>query len=260
MFSSSIASKSILASHNNNYINNIDLATPGYLPQINQLGILFLLKAGILLNCKIKNKFKFERKNYFYFDLPKGFQLTEQINPVVYDGKIIISNNKQINIRQIQLEEDTAKQLTKNNKLHLNYNRSGIALLEIVTEPNFTSYDEIEEFIIVLGKMLNSINISNCNMSKGNFRVDVNISVSTKKYKHERTEIKNLNSLKNIKLALNQEIQNQLKLNVLNKLVTKKFDEKNKKVVIMRKKNSIYDYTFFCWTKSTRNFNFKNFN
>ena len=238
----------------NSLFNNIDIALPGYLPQINPTNIKSAFHLSKILNMKIPSIISFTRKNYFYYDLPKGFQLTQVYNPIGSNGKVNIfyfKDNKRlksnITIRRIQIEEDTAKVL-KNNKVNtLNFNRCGVGLLEIITDPVFTCYEEIVAFLKILQRTIQELGISDAKMENGNMRIDLNVSL--KDHFDVKTEIKNLNSFKNLKKSLFLEIDNLGKKINVEKIqkdsVTKTFDEGLGKLVMLRKKESETDYYYF---------------
>lgn len=243
-------SKNNTANSPNNNICEIDVALPGALPQINPNGIELALRLGKILNCKIANNISFDRKNYFYSDLPKGFQLTQYYNHIAENGYIFINGNnlwKKINIRNIQIEEDTAKQIKFNDFIEIDHNRTGKSLIEIITQPDFNSSYEVIEFIKLIRILLIDSKISEASFEKGSLRIDVNISISKTSKLNNRVEIKNINSLKAIKNAITIEIENQKKIYSDNKkvlMVTKTYDDNKNILKTIRTKNSDYDYYF----------------
>lgn len=227
----------------NTAINEIDLALPGTLPSINKEAVAKGLKLAELLNCKIAEVLSFDRKNYYYEDLPKGFQITQYFNPLGKNGFLQLSNKK-ITINEMHLEEDTAK--IKNGML--NYNRAGCPLIELVTDPCFSNENEVKEFLLKLIMLLKENDISTASLSKGKFRVDVNISISNKENElGTKIELKGLNNLKNITKAIKYEINRQItEINAGSTLQshTRWYDEKNKQTIFARKKDSVVDYRF----------------
>ncbi len=230
--------------------NPIDNGEPGTLPVVNVECIKKAILLAQSLNMDINNQLVFERKNYFYYDLPKGFQITQKNEPIAKKGKVVINlenYSKEIEIEQIQLEEDTIKQIKKDSEIYLNFNRSGSPLIELITTPCFTNYSEVIEFLKVMINNLRSLDISEARMEKGEFRVDVNISLSNTDKLGIRTEIKNINSLNNIKKAIEYETKYlEKEINLNKKLIsyTKNFDEKTKQNIIMRRKMSNDQYVF----------------
>nr|WP_317356965.1 Asp-tRNA(Asn)/Glu-tRNA(Gln) amidotransferase subunit GatB [uncultured Tyzzerella sp.] len=223
----------------------ICLAQPGALPIPNKDAIALAIKTGIATNCKIDKKVIFDRKNYFYKDLPKGYQITQFFNPICKDGYINIPNKK-INIRQIHIEEDAGK-VCKNNII--DYNRAGVPLLELVTMPDFESDEEVIQFLKALKEILIFCNVSDCKIQEGSMRVDINLSVRKENMPlGNRVEIKNVGSFKSIKNAINYEIKRHINLLENNNNInveTRKFDENNNKTVFMRNKETIKDYSYF---------------
>ena len=198
----------------NTNISFLDLALPGVLPTVNKEAV----KKGIILantlGMEIDKTLIFDRKNYFYQDLPKGFQITQQYHPIGRNGSIKLDDCTIINIERIHLEEDTAKEQTINGKTYLDYNRAGMPLIEIVCRPDIHSAQQAVEFLTKLKRNLVFMNISNGKMEDGSLRVDVNISVAPMGSKKlgERVEIKNINSFANVAKAINYEINRQIGL------------------------------------------------
>jgi aspartyl-tRNA(Asn)/glutamyl-tRNA(Gln) amidotransferase subunit B len=213
MFSSSLND---IHSPINTNVNEIDLGLPGILPSVNKQAIVKAIRLCKALGMKINTTLKFDRKNYFYQDLPKGYQITQQYCPIGEVGHL-----KNVSIQRLHLEEDTAKQFTSNNKLHLDYNRAGIPLIEIVTDPVIHGVNQAIEFLIELRNILIFADISDGKMEEGSFRVDINISLA----KHDsdklgtKVEIKNVNSFANVAEAIEFEIKRQTALLDSNQLV-----------------------------------------
>lgn len=242
------------ASIPNSQVNEIDLGYPGSLPSINKQAVVLAIRACQALNMKINPVLSFDRKNYFYPDLPKGYQITQQNNPIGSSGKLAITTNnmqQDILIMRLLLEEDTAKQIHLDNITLLDYNRAGIGLIEIVSEPVIYDVETAINYIETLRKTLLHLGVSNAKMSEGSFRCDINISLrpieSKDFFKH--VEVKNLNSLNNVKRAIEFEIKRQTNLinqgTPLKSNETRRFDEKTKTTILMRSKESTVDYKYF---------------
>lgn len=224
---------------------------PGALPTLNKNTVILGIKAGLSLNCKINSYSAFDRKNYFYPDLPKGYQITQFYYPLCSKGYIKL-NDKKYDIERIHLEEDAGK-LTHDDatsKTFIDYNRCGIPLIEIVTKPDFNSADEVCSFVEAVCQRLKYANVCDCRLEQGSLRVDVNISLKEENSKvlGNRTEIKNLNSLKSIKKAIEFEIKRQTKILENGERViqqTRRFDEQTSTTRSLREKESINDYRYF---------------
>lgn len=233
----------------NTLVNEVDLAFPGTLPTVNKAAVekAIILADALKMEINYKN-IQFDRKNYFYIDLPKSFQITQQYFPIGTNGKISISS-KEIEIERIHIEEDTAKQLIKNNKKYLDYNRCGSPLIEIVTTPCISSASEAMDYLNELRHILIFKNISDAKMEEGSMRCDVNISLmpfgcSTFGTK---VEIKNINSINNVGKAIEFEIKRQNALILSNVDVqqeTRRFDDSENVTHFMRVKGNAIDYRF----------------
>jgi aspartyl-tRNA(Asn)/glutamyl-tRNA(Gln) amidotransferase subunit B len=225
----------------------ICLGYPGTLPVLNKKAVFLALKLALALNCEIARESYFARKHYFYPDLPKGYQITQYKNPLAYNGYLLI-NNKKINIRRIHLEEDSGKLIHTANETLIDFNRAGIPLVEIVTEPDFENPLEVCEFIEKLKQILIYLDISDADMEKGNLRCEPNISLEYNGKAFERREIKNLNSIKNVKEALEYEINYQRSLLKAGKEIVRAtllWNEKERKTEVMRRKEEEEDYRYF---------------
>ena len=196
---------------NNKNIEAWELGYLGTLPIINTQVIEFAIKLCLSLNSKISKKINFDRKVYSYFDLPKGFQITQQNNPIGSNGYLPIlfgGKIQNIPIKRIQIEEDTAKSFYHKEEITLDFNRSGNPLIEIVTDPIFDDIEFLLIFIKQLQNLLRNLDISEAKMEKGQFRIDLNFSfIFNDSYQTPRYEIKNLNSLKNLRVALDHEFE-----------------------------------------------------
>lgn len=248
MFSSATNGFGITANHN---ITPIDLGYPGTLPLINQNGVELALRAAVVLNCQINKEMHFDRKNYFYPDLPKGYQITQARTPIGVNGYIMIpleSGEKKIRIHDIHIEEDTAKSLHQEGHSYLDFNRAGVPLVEIVTEPDMNSDIEAMAYLEKLRELLLYANVSDCKMEEGSMRCDVNVSVSKTEKLGTRSEIKNIGSIHNVGLAINAEAKRQIELLEKSEKIiedTRRYDEKNNQTILMRVKETGNDYRYF---------------
>ena len=235
----------------NTNINEIDLAYPGVLPTLNYEVVEKALLACLSLNCSINRKMHFDRKNYYYPDLPKGYQITQNKTPIGYDGYVLIDTNlgpKKIELERIHMEEDTCKSIHINGKTLLNYNRAGVPLIEIVTKPCISSGDEAVKYLEALREALFYLGVSDCKIEEGSMRADVNVSVSKDSNLGTKCEVKNIGSISSVKTAIDYEITRQIKLLEENKKIeeeTRKFDAKTSSTVLMRKKEVGNDYRYF---------------
>lgn len=237
----------------NSQTSAIDCGYPGTMPVLNQAVVVAAVKLAHALKMEIDSLLRFDRKNYFYSDLPKGYQITQYYHPFGRDGQLKIVINDQpflVEFERVHIEEDTAKQIHEGDATFLDYNRAGIPLLELVTKPIFTSSEQVVAYIKALRKLLVALDISDADMSQGSLRCDLNISLKQPDAKvlGTKVEVKNLNSLHNITLAVDDEITRQTKLlDAKTKIVsqTRRFDEKTKQTVLMREKTSIVDYKYF---------------
>lgn len=236
----------------NTSIDIMDLAFPGVMPSVNKEAIIKGLTLANVLKMQQADKIEFDRKNYFYIDLPKGFQITQQYNPIGENGIIRIQTekfSKDILIERIHLEEDTAKKINENNKIYLDYNRCGTPLIEIVTKPCINSAVEAVEYLKSLRRILLFNNISDAKMEDGSMRADINISlnpVGASKLGN-KVEIKNVNSISNVAKAIDFEIKRQTSLILTNQIVeqqTRRFNDKNNSTEFMRTKTDAIDYRY----------------
>jgi len=225
----------------------ICLAHPGTLPVINKKAVEFVIKAGLALNCKIREKSKFDRKQYFYPDLPKGYQISQYDQPLCENGYIDINNNK-IRITRIHLEEDTGKLTHVDDGSLVDYNRAGIPLMEMVSEPDIKSGIEAKEFCQELQKLFRELEISDAEMQKGQMRCEVNVSLSDSEKLGTKVEIKNLNSFKAVERSINYEISRQEKLLDSKKEITQEtrgWNQNNSETFSQRIKEGSADYRYF---------------
>lgn len=228
------------------------LGLPGGLPVLNENVVKYATMAGIALNCEIQKRSKFDRKNYFYPDLTKGFQITQDDMPICTNGYLEIEGDKgpkKVGIRQIQMEEDTAKSLHNDTETLMDYNRCGVPLIEIVSQPDMSSGKEAREFLEKLKATLRYIGISDCKMEEGSLRCDVNVNIvdeSTGR-KTAVTEVKNLNSFRGVEKAIDFEVERHKKLleNNENEIrTTRRWDDANNETILMRVKYTVADYRF----------------
>ncbi len=226
---------------------------PGVLPVLNKQAVKLAVKAGLGLNAQINQMSVFARKNYFYPDLPKGYQISQDNKPVVERGFVEIQTaegTKRINITRAHLEEDAGKSMHVGNASLIDLNRAGVPLLEIVSEPDMRSADEAYAYLTALKSIMQWLEISNCDMEKGELRVDVNLSLRPvgQKAFGTRIEIKNLNSFKAVKDALNYEITRQAEvLSSGGKIMqeTRLWSDADGKTEVMRSKETAQEYRYF---------------
>ena len=239
----------------NTQVSLVDAAFPGMLPVINEFCIKQAIKTGIGLNAKINKKSIFDRKNYFYADLPQGYQISQYKNPIVGEGTVTLdlpNGEKKIGIERLHLEQDAGKSIhdvDPNNTL-VDLNRSGVALMEIVSKPDLRSLDEVNLYIKKLRSIMRYLGTCDGNMQEGSLRADVNVSVRKKGSKElgTRCEIKNVNSIKFMQMAIDYEANRQV--DVLEEggsidQETRLFDTKKNETRSMRSKEDAHDYRYF---------------
>ena len=232
----------------NTNINEIDLAYPGVLPTFNKGVLDKALLACLGLNMNISRKMHFDRKNYYYPDLPKGYQITQFNTPIGLNGYLTLSTGKKVGISDIHIEEDTCKSLHHNGKTLLNYNRCGVPLIEIVSCADMNSKEEAMDYAERLRETLLYLGVSDCKIEEGSMRFDVNISVSKDDTLGVRSEIKNIGSISNIGDAIDYEVKRKTEaLENGEELLfeTRKFDSNTGKTVFMRTKDTNNDYRYF---------------
>jgi len=229
------------------------LGFPGTLPVLNGDALKLGAKVAIVLNCQIADTIRFDRKNYFYPDLPKAYQISQFGQPLSQNGYLMISSDKKekrIKIRRVHLEEDTGKLIHKKDASLIDFNRSGTPLLEIVTEPDISSPDEAYSYLTSLKSILEYIDVSDCNMEEASLRCDANISMRKIGAKElgVKAEIKNMNSFRGVKAALEYERKRQIALLEDGKKVlqeTRLYDSVNDTTESMRSKEEAHDYRYF---------------
>jgi aspartyl-tRNA(Asn)/glutamyl-tRNA(Gln) amidotransferase subunit B len=237
--------------HPNTHICSICTGQPGVLPTVNKQAVIYTLMLSKALNAKINLKSYFARKNYFYPDLPKNYQISQYDLPLSVDGKLDIfveNKKKEIRIRRIHLEEDTAKLVHYENYSLIDFNRAGRPLLELVTEPDINSSYEAKIFVEELILLLKYLGISEANPEKGQIRFEANVSLSENGKLGTKVEIKNLSSIRSLKDAIDYEIKRQQELLKENKKIiqeTRGFDEKRRITFSQRYKETSEDYRYF---------------
>tara|TARA_B100000768_G_scaffold153504_1_gene149750 strand:- start:1908 stop:3365 length:1458 start_codon:yes stop_codon:yes gene_type:complete len=240
----------------NTLTSPISLGHPGTLPKFNKELVNYGVKLGLALNCDITREMHFDRKNYFYADLPKGYQITQDKKPICKNGKILIrlENNrtKDIELTRIHMEEDSGKSIHDLDPFNtlIDLNRAGVPLLEIVTEPVIKTSNEAYQYVSEMRKLLRYLDICDGNMEEGSMRCDVNVSIMPigNEQFGDRVEIKNLNSIRNVQRSIDYEIVRQAKLLDENKTInveTRTFDAPSGKTSAMRKKEAAHDYRYF---------------
>ena len=222
---------------------------PGTLPVINEEALKGVIKTGLALNSRIPEHSKFDRKNYFYPDLPKGYQISQYDMPLCEGGFLDIDGRK-IDITRVHLEEDTGRLIhpPATDFSLVDFNRAGVPLMELVTEPDITSAKEAKAFAEELRLVLRYLGVSDADMEKGEMRVEANISVSDGKKLGTKVEIKNLNSFRSVEYGINYEIERQSKILSAGKKViqeTRGWDAAKGVTVSQRKKESAHDYRYF---------------
>jgi len=223
---------------------------PGSLPILNQKVVEYAIKAGLALNCKINTKSHMDRKNYVYPDLPKAYQISQYDEPLCEKGYIELDSGKRIGITRIHIEEDAGKLVHENGYTYIDYNRGGVPLIEIVSEPDISSAEEAREYAEKLQLTMRYIGISDCKMQEGSMRCDVNLSLRKPGDSRfgVRTEIKNINSLSFIQKAVIAEAERQADiLNAGGIIVqqTMRYDEGTNSITPMRDKENSDDYRYF---------------
>lgn len=233
----------------NTNVSAIDLALPGTLPSINKEAVRSAVKLCYALDMEIDTLLRFDRKNYFYSDLPKGFQITQQFHPIGKNGKLTLSDGSEIGINRFHLEEDTAKQIHVAEDTLIDFNRAGTPLIEIVSEPEMHTAEQAADYVANLRQLLIYLDVSDGKMEEGSLRCDVNISISDKEDVFgTKVEIKNLNSIANIQKAVEFEINRQREVLESGEEVeseTRRFDEQSQSTKTMRKKEGIVDYRYY---------------
>ena len=250
MFSGSPVS---FGARSNSCVNEIDLGHPGTLPCLNKKAVELAIRACTATNCSIDTLVKFDRKNYYYTDLPKGYQITQQFHPIGSNGYVTIEvdgEEKKVRLNRIHMEEDTAKQFHYADGTYVDFNRAGIPLIEIVTEADMRSGKEAAAYVEKMRTILYYLGVSDGKMEEGSMRCDVNVSIRPvgSTTFGTKTEIKNLNSISNVQKAIEVEVERQTEEILAGREIvqaTYRFDEATRKTVMMRKKEGAVDYKYF---------------
>ncbi len=239
----------------NTTINLFDLAHPGTLPVVNKQAVDWGVMTAMALNCEIPTVSKFDRKHYFYPDLPKGYQISQFDKPVGSNGKITVTledgTEKEIRINRLHLEEDAAKLTHSDKGSFVDFNRAGTPLMEIVTEPDIRSAEEAKAYMQELRAIVRYLGVSEADMEKGNMRCDVNISLQPEgdSTLYTKTEIKNVNSFRAVERTINYEIERQTELwdegNPPSELTTRGWNDTEQRTEEQRIKEDAADYRYF---------------
>lgn len=248
IFSSSINSYGMPT---NTSVNVVDLGYPGSLPTMNEEVIRLGVMAAHIFHCDITKQMHFDRKNYFYPDNPKNYQITQNRTPIGRNGYIEIEVDgvlKKIEIEEMHIEEDTCKSAHRGNVSLLDFNRAGVPLIEIVTKPCMHSSKEAMAYLEKLKELLFYANISDCKMEEGSMRCDANVSISSTDILGVKCEIKNIGSIHNAGLSIEKEILRQQQCLTNGETIrpqTRRFDDKLQETVLMRYKETGNDYRYF---------------
>ena len=234
----------------NSHCCPVCIGLPGTLPKLNREVVNFGIKAGLATHGEIAEISKMDRKNYSYPDLAKAYQISQLYAPLTIGGYVELSNGKKIRLNHIHIEEDAGKLIHQNGDTYVDYNRGGVPLIEIVSEPDVRSIDEAREYVEKLQQLMRYIGISDCRMQEGSMRCDVNISVRPQGQEEfgTRTEIKNMNSINNICKAIEYEFNRQVDLienggKVIQE--TLRYDDATNTTSSMRSKEDAHDYRYF---------------
>lgn len=240
----------------NTHISVITLGHPGTLPKVNKKAVEFAIKMGLACNSEITRNNVFARKNYFYPDLPKGYQLTQDKNPICVGGHvpIVLGNDekKSIALTRIHMEEDAGKSIHLADEVDtlVDFNRAGVPLIEIVSEPDMRSSEEAYNFLLEIKKLVKYLEICDGNMEEGSLRCDANVSVRLKTQKElgKKVEVKNMNSFRNVARAIEHEFERQMEMIERNEIIlseTRTFDATTGTTSGMRTKEDMNDYRYF---------------
>ncbi len=241
----------------NTQVSPISLGHPGTLPMVNKKVIEYAVKLGLACKCNITKENQYSRKNYFYPDLPKGYQITQQPTPICTGGFIAINTNggrknKKVELTRIHMEEDTGKSIHEQDPDYslIDLNRAGVPLLEMVTEPVISNADEAYSYLTELRRLVRYLEICDGNMEEGSMRCDANVSVRLKGAEKfgTKVEVKNMNSISNVHAAIQFEIARQIEELERGGAIyqeTRSFDASTGKTFTMRTKESADDYRYF---------------
>lgn len=233
----------------NSHVCPVCLGLPGSLPVLNKSVVNCAIKAGLALHCDIQQENQFDRKNYFYPDLPKDYQISQLYHPICQNGYLDVKGRR-ITLHEIHMEEDAGKLVHDSAGTLIDYNRCGVPLIEIVTNPDFRTTEEVVEFLERLQETLKYLGVSDCKLQEGSMRADVNLSVRPKGQEEfgTRTEMKNLNSFKAIQRAIAYESQRQIQVLSEGGTVrqeTRRWDDEAGESYAMRSKENAQDYRYF---------------
>ncbi len=239
-----------LEKHPNINVCPVCLGHPGTLPAANKEAVKHVLRLGVALGAELADESRFDRKNYFYPDLPKGYQISQYPYPLVKEGILELPSGKKVRITRVHLEEDAARSVhdDKNKTTLVDFNRAGVPLMELVTEPDMSSAAEAREFAEELQLILRYLGISDADMEKGQMRVEANISVSADSKLGTKVEVKNINSFRAVEKAILYEIERQSKLLEKGEKVkqeTRGWNDIEEKTVGQRSKEEAHDYRYF---------------
>ena len=237
----------------NTLVAPLDMAFPGTMPVVNKEAVIFAIRVSNALHMKIDHELHFDRKNYFYSDLPKGYQITQNLRPIGSDGYLEIEvggETRRISIERLHMEEDTCKQLHFNTFTLLDYNRAGTPLVEIVSRPEIRNGEEAMKYVEKIRSIVVYSEVSDGKMEEGSLRCDVNISLREKGTTTfgTKVEIKNLNSISHIQRAVDFEIERQTKLLLAGEKIqqeTRRYDDPKRETILMRVKTDAVDYKYF---------------
>lgn len=244
--------KNVFGQAPNTVVCPVCLGHVGALPRVNKRAVEYAVKAGLAFDCDISKNMKFDRKKYFYPDLTKGYQITQQDEPIAKDGFLEIESDhglKKVRIERIHMEEDTGKSThTDDGHTLLDFNRAGVPLIEIVSKPDMSSAEEARQFLENLRQRLRYIGVSDVKMEEGSLRCDVNINIVDDEGRRSGiAEIKNLNSFRSVVRAIEYEEKRQaedLAKGELSTKETRRWDEESQSTILMRKKDETTDYRF----------------
>lgn len=237
----------------NTNVSPVDMAFPGTMPTVNKQAVINAIRVSHALNMSIDHTLYFDRKNYFYSDLPKGYQITQNDRPIGSEGKLVLQTSlgeKVIGVERLHMEEDTCKQLHSWDCTLLDYNRAGVPLIEIVSKPDIRSAEEAMKYVEKIRSIVSFLDVSDGKMEEGSLRCDVNISLrpyGSEKFGN-KVEIKNLNSIANVGKAIEFEAKRQAELLLSGKEIqqeTRRFDDASKETILMRVKTDAVDYKYY---------------
>lgn len=248
IFSPSRVSYGSMANTNTNVI---DLGYPGVLPELNKEVLEYAIRACKVLNLNITRDMHFDRKNYFYADNPKNFQITQNETPIGTNGYVEIEINgekKKIEILEMHIEEDTCKSVHSNKNSLLDFNRAGVPLIEIVTKPCIHSAEEAVKYLEKLRELLLYANVSDCKIEEGSMRCEPNVSISKTDKLGTKVEVKNIGSISSVGDAIKYEVKRQMEILEKGEMLkeqTRRFDDKTRTTILMRYKETGNDYRYF---------------